>query len=52
VKVKRKMGSLLVVVIDVLPKDQLQVALAEDQQPVQVWGSKITSSVDSASRKA
>src|SRR6266581_4493841 len=35
VKVKRKMGSLLVVVIDVLPKNHLQVALAEDEQPVQ-----------------
>src|SRR5438128_11326279 len=29
------MGSLLVVVIDVLAKHQLQVALAEDEQPVQ-----------------
>jgi hypothetical protein len=29
------MGSLAVVVIDELPKNQLQVALAEDEQPVQ-----------------
>ncbi len=29
------MGSLAVVVIDVLAKDQLQVALPEDEQPVQ-----------------
>ena len=29
------MGSLAVVVIDVLPKNQTQVALAEDEQPVQ-----------------
>jgi len=29
------MGSLAVVVIDVLPKNHLQVALAEDEQPVQ-----------------
>src|SRR5260370_28841992 len=34
-KVKRKMGSLLVVVIDVLLKNHLQVPLAEDEQPVQ-----------------
>jgi hypothetical protein len=42
-KVKAKMGSLLVVVIHVLPEDHLQGALAEDEQPVQVWGSNITS---------
>ena len=29
------MGSLALAVIDVLPKNQLQVSLAEDQQPVQ-----------------
>jgi hypothetical protein len=34
-EVERQMGSLAVVVIDVLPKNQLQVALAEDEQPVQ-----------------
>jgi hypothetical protein len=34
-KVKRKMGSLAVVVIDVLLKNRLQVPLAEDEQPVQ-----------------
>jgi hypothetical protein len=33
-EVERKMGSLAVVVIDVLLKNQLQVALAEDEQPV------------------
>jgi len=40
VKVKRKMGSLLVVVIDVLPKNHLHVALAEDEQPVQGFVAK------------
>jgi len=35
-ELKGKMGSLAVVVIDVLPKNQLQVARDEDEQPVQV----------------
>ncbi len=39
-KVKRKMGSLAVVVIDVLPKNQLQVALAENEQPVQGFAAQ------------
>src|SRR6266700_2242351 len=39
------MGSLLVVVIDVLPKNQLQVAFAEYEQPVQGF---VTQSLDHA----
>lgn len=35
------MGSLTVVVIDVLPKNQSEVTLAEAEQPTQVSGALI-----------
>jgi hypothetical protein len=46
-EVQRKVGSLAVVVIDVMMKNQLQVALAKDEQPVQSLVTQLAMGVGS-----